>query len=389
MINMSVRRFVGGAACVTAALLAMPAAAHAASSGTFAPPQYLPTGTFGTNAVAVADVTGDGRPDLLAGLDSEDNTKTNALAVFAQRGDRTYGTPVTIAAHGNRNEDVRLATGDLDRDGRTDVAMTTSDGVELFYQRNGRLQAPVLVAARSGDVELADLTGDGRLDLVVSAGKGTVRIYPQSSTGTFSAGPAVTGPFKDGVPTEQVLVADFNGDRRPDLAQEYGWGAWVRLRNADGSWGAAVTYQVTDTSGDVVTSHGATAGDVTGDGRADLVLTGGGNRPWAAVNVFVQRSTGGLAATAVRYAAYDIPADVAVADLTGDGRGDLVTANSQWRAISVSLQQAGGTLGAYTTTEVDAVSSQADALAVADVTGDGKPDIVSVSYTKLAILRQQ
>src|SRR5689334_20792769 len=126
-----------GVACLAAAGLVValtPGVASAASSGTFLPARYLSTGSVETNAVAVADVTGDGRPDILAGLGPADNTETSALLVFAQKADRSYGTPTRLTGHGTY-WDVRLATGDLDGDGRTDVAMSTSQGVDVFYQR--------------------------------------------------------------------------------------------------------------------------------------------------------------------------------------------------------------------------------------------------------------
>ncbi|SBT37394.1 FG-GAP repeat domain-containing protein [Micromonospora auratinigra] len=373
---------------VAAGVTAAPVPAGAASGGTFAPARYLATGSTATNAVAVADVTGDGRQDIVVGIDAADGTQTSSVLVYAQQAGGTYAALPKITAHGGYNSNVRLAVADIDADGRTDVALSSSAGIDVLYQRNGRLAAPVLAAGRGEDVAIADVTGDGRPDLVVARVQGEVRIYPQTSSHTFPTYTTVTGPYTAGVPVDQVFVADLNADGRPDLAQFYGHGTWVRLRRADGSYAAATTYRApADANGYRPVGLAATVGDVTGDGRADLVTSVNGNSPDAAVQVFAQ-GTGGLAATPASYPTYDCPAGLAIGDLTGDGRQDLVVAHGSWRAVSVRLQQSDGTLGAYATNLVDGVGSQPDALAVGDVTGDGKPDVVAVAYDKVAVLRQ-
>ncbi|WP_091582867.1 FG-GAP repeat domain-containing protein [Micromonospora sediminicola] len=371
-----------------AAGAAVPMAAEAASAGTFAAATYLATGSTATNAVAVADVTGDGRRDIVVGVDAVDGSQTSSVLVFDQRADHSFGAPTRIKAHGGYNSNVQLAVADIDGDGRTDVAMSSSAGVDVLFQRGGRLAAPLLVSGGAGDVAIGDMTGDGRPDLVVDARQGEVRIYRQTAAHAFQPYRTVTGPIITGAPVNQVFAADLNGDARIDLAQFYRHGTWVRLRRADGSFGPATTYRTpADDSGFRRIGSGAAVGDVTGDGRADLVTSVDGNRPDAGVQVFAQGADG-LATAPTRYPAYDSPSGLTVGDLTGDGREDLVVAHNSWLAVSVYLQRSTGNLAGYTTNGVDGVGPQADSLAIGDVTGDGKPDVVAVAYDKVAVLRQ-
>ncbi|MEZ4730243.1 MAG: VCBS repeat-containing protein [Caldilineaceae bacterium] len=77
-----------------------------------------------------------------------------------------------------------------------------------------------------------------------------------------------------------------------------------------------------------------TIGDVTSDGRDDLVVTAGGNMPNAYLNVFVQGTTG-LTTTVTTYAAFHLPSAVAVADINHDGREDVVVVHDGWRSLNV------------------------------------------------------
>jgi hypothetical protein len=368
----------------------LPAAALGAperAATAFAAAEYLTTGTTLTHAVEVADVTGDGRADVLAAVGPSDGSETRTLLVYPQRPDGGLDAPVRFAGHGG-SYDARLEVADLDGDGRTDVAMMTTDGVDVFYQRpGGGLDAPVLVGSRGADVAIADVTGDGRRDLVVSAQQGELRVYPQTPSRGFGAAMVVVGPGRTGNPQDQVFAADLNGDGRVDLAQAHGYGVWVRLRQVDGTFSAAKTYeQAPGPSGYVWSSCGARVGDLTGDGRTDLVINAGGNGSTAAVNVFAQAGRG-LQATPVVYPAYDVPCGSAIADLTGDGRAELIVGHQGWLAVSVYQQRPDGTLGAYTTSEVYGVYGP-DGVAVGDINGDGKPDVVTSGYKQVAVLRQ-
>jgi FG-GAP-like repeat len=81
------------------------------------------------------------------------------------------------------------------------------------------------------------------------------------------------------------------------------------------------------------------------------------------------------------YAAYNIPEPLALADLNGDGRRDITIVHGGWQTFSVMLQRPDGRLGADTLYDLPyATHYDPRGLAVGDVTGDGRPDVVVADY---------
>src|SRR5207302_5600445 len=112
-----------------------------------------------TRAVAIGDVTGDGRADLLVAA--------NPLQLLRQKPDGTLAPPVAIGSLGPAYS---VSAVDVDGDGKLDAAYPTEKGVAVAFQRGGTLAAPVIVSGPQWIEELAagDVNGDGRVDFVVS-----------------------------------------------------------------------------------------------------------------------------------------------------------------------------------------------------------------------------
>jgi len=196
-------------------------------------------GVDGTS-VAVGDVTGDGRDDvLMTTAPFERGRFAGQLVLFVQRPDGTLAPPRALPL-GARFCCGDVAVGDVNGDGEADVAATLgANGVELFLQRQGRLRAPVVLPTASPTTGVAIRDGE----LVVTEVDGT-RVLRRGGVRAAAAAappaPALAG-CKGATGRHAVAVGDVNGDRLADVVcagpfglvvvrRRSGWtepGAWV------------------------------------------------------------------------------------------------------------------------------------------------------------------
>jgi FG-GAP-like repeat/Domain of unknown function DUF11 len=379
-------------AVLALALFLATAVPAAAADPLFQPYEAYPVGSW-PEAVAIGDVTGDGRNDVVMTTSFYfDEPNDYRLWVFAQAADGTLSAPVsypTAAAYGNRPESV--AIGDLTGDGRADVVLGLSGlGMQVFPQTTvGALAAPSFTSTTNSLVlRLGHLNGDSRLDVAgLGWGTDTVSVFLNDGTGGLLA-PSTHAAQHDGY--DDLEVGDVSGDARDDLVVMSGQGSAPNVsvlpQLAAGGFGPAAEYRVPDGTWDL--THGIGVGDVTGDGLDDVVASYGGNKPNSWVAVFAQ-NTGGALEAPVSYESYDIPEPVDVADVDLDGRADVVTLHGGWNEAGVYRQQADGTLAVEELSAIPYASHyNPHGLALGDVNGDGSPDAVLADYNHgLVVLR--
>ena len=223
-------------------------------------------------------------------------------------------------------------------------------------------------------VAIGDLNGDGKLDVAVANARAPVGMAGNVSvllgTGRGTLLPAIN--YDAGIDPTSVAIADLNGDGKPDLAiGNQGGGVSVLLNHGDGTFAVHV---------DTATKLNAFAvalGDLNGDGKVDIAVLHVPNTLDSTLNVLMNKGDGTFASP-VAYKAGDGPRSVAIGDMDGDGTADVVVANpseaqSGYGDVAVLLNKGNGTLA---TAAFYGNNDSPKSVAVGDLNGDGRLDIV-------------
>jgi hypothetical protein len=345
-------------------------------------------------AFASGDFNGDGKPDLVV-WDFNKSTGMASLDVLLGNGDGSFTAPVTLATKTLTAVPPAIAIADLTGNGKLDII---TDGLVFLGNGDGTFTAGPSFSTGNAPlvgIAVADFNGDGKPDLALVNGAGTgsvgagVTILMGNGDGSFQSGvtyDANDPALSDGV---SVVAPDFNGDGKPDLAVSIFSGSTsILLNNGDGTFGP-----VGQTISGVTVRAAA---DLRDDGKIDLIGTDGSQA------VVVLGNGDGTFQNPVAYAAGPNPFDVLAADLDGDGKPDLAvlgntqTAFAGGATISILKGKGDGTFAAPQTyyTNQDPSSSGSGAgqglgLVAADFNGDGQPDIVFINSDTLSVLFNQ
>ncbi len=330
-----------------------------------------------SKGVVAADFNGDGFPDIVAVTSIHPPAAPGSnLKAYLSTGAGAFAAP-TLTADGF--DPLFIASADLNGDGSMDVVSASYDdgALSVFFNDNaspGTFKPALLLnSPGASQVAIADMNGDGLPDLI--SADFSVSLFVQSSAGTFAA----PVPLYSGG-ANWVAAGDLNGDGAPDIALTDAVGVKVLMHTGAAS---ATTY-ATPVSVFTQTANYNVAGaniiaiaDVNGDGLNDLVITdpgpAGGMSP--TVNVLLQNpaSHGSfLAPVSYAIATQDLPQSILLADLEGTGKLDIVIGGQG--NVTVLLHDPANP-GKFLPASIYAAAG-ANEIAIADVNGDGKPDIV-------------
>jgi hypothetical protein len=379
-------------------------------AGGFTGPKVVSLSGGAYQALAIGDVNGDGRPDLVSGdgyvaygegngnfsapvsypVDHYLETTGIVLADLRNNGltDIVVGAQDFISVllnDNNRGFEDGIWTsvtdgagcgvkGDFNGDGRTDLAVNNSNGISILLG-TGKGATPFTAGTNialdgAGCLVTTDLNGDGRLDLLVPA-QGSVYAYLGNGDGTFtlaSPTPTPSGGY--------LAPGDFNHDGKVDFATS---GNLIALGNGDGTFQSPT---------DIVANppeygfSGVAAGDINNDGWKDLVLTSAAFPVDAPVTVLLNNHKGGFTQVPTTFGA--LTGWPILADLNGDGNLDLILGAASGSGAEVYL---GNGKGKFTSQPGLPGPFQATngVDCVADVNGDGIPDILVSGYDTLYV----
>lgn len=355
----------------------------------FSAPVPYDTGGIGAGGVAIGDVNGDGKPDIVLGT-------ANGLAVLLGKGDGTFQLPVFYGTNGSGGAVVVIA--DVNGDGVSDL-VTVNAGLcgshtngcvaVLIGNGNGTFRAAKTYDAggpSTYSMAVADFNGDGKLDVVVTdcspfngTACGLFGVLMGRGDGTFSK---VVTHNSGGVGAWSVTTGDVNHDGKMDvvignLCQDSNCDGdgyvSVFLGRGNGTFRNPISY----------TSAGRTLtpaiADLNGDGNPDIVVANGAGNE--GVGVMIGNGDGTFQPVVIYKAGEKFVSSLKLADVNGDGYVDVVVADCAMgqyvcqvsASVSVLLGNGDGTFQEASTYSSGGQTS--NLLAIADLNGDGHPDI--------------
>ncbi len=361
----------------------------------------------GPEGVAIADIDGDGKSELIVA-----NKTAGNVAVYRNTSTAgsisvsSFAAPVAVTTGSNP---FCVAVGDVDGDGKKDIVVTNQGSSTVSVFRNIATSGAITLGSFGARVDfvtgltpfnvvLADLDGDGKPEMVVTnKDAATISVLRNTATAGVINSSSFAAKVDYAAPADVwgLAVGDVDGDAKVDVVVTGSTGNTVAVYRNTSSTGvidaSTLAGFVGYTTATLPTS--VAVSDVDGDGKSDLLVA---NNTSNSVSVLRNTSTTGVIdassfAAKVDFATGTAPRTIAVGDVNGDGKPDMVTANLSGNNASVlrNVSTSGSIVaGSFATAVNYGTANQPNGLAIGDVDNDGKPEIVTANVSgSLTVLR--
>jgi hypothetical protein len=357
----------------------------ATGAATYGAPVSLntPDGAYNSCFNTAGDLNGDGKPEIVSV-----NCGNDTITIYVNSGTGTFATGVYHNSSGGQyTSPYSAAIGDLNGDGNADILVDNEDDGTLSVflgNGDGTVNVVPLRYATGGDPWtpplLADFNGDGLLDVMIADDYYSFAYLQGYGDGSFRSALVYDLPnmFDQTIFTFSVASADFNGDGIPDVVagQEHNFGSTgvaVYLGKGDGTFYPGVSYGPSGTLQNVAVA------DFNGDGKPDIAATDPEN---GVVQILLGNGDGTFSvglAYSTDTASGPFPENIVTGDFNHDGNVDLAIANPGSGTIGVLLGNGDGTFQAVTPYAVSGWAPYF--VATADLNGDGYLDLEACATT--------
>jgi len=329
---------------------------------------------YASQAIVAADINGDNEIDLVI-----TNSNSATVSVLMNDGNGSFAPKVDYSA-GSGPHSVTVA--DVNNDALPDLVVAnnwTNPKISVLLNNGNGIFASQVNYPAGADlyaVTSVDINKDGWMDIIATnASAGTITVLPNNGDGTF---PTTTpASYSTGASPLAIASADFNNDGFIDLVVPNSGNSKVSVLFNNGSGGfTEKTDYNTGADTTAIRPVAVIATDINSDNNADIVIA---NFTSGNVSVLLNNGDGTFAtiSSTPSFPTYPIgnnPASISATDCNGDGKTDLVVANSGNNTVSVLLNNGDGT---FATTPLSyPTGTQPYAVTTADINSDNKNDII-------------